>query len=446
MTKTAKDSHVGLTHPFVLGMFIAALTSPTAAAQSTRQVTFSKDVAPILQRSCVTCHRAGQMAPMSLETYEEVRPWGGAIKRRVATREMPPWHIDRNIGIQKFKDDPSLSDDEIGTIVRWVDSGAPKGDPSDMPPPRKFAEASAWQIGEPDLVIRFPAYTVPAAGPDLFGNLYAEIPIEEDRYIKAVQTRPVGLGSRKVVHHALSYAVDGDQTTTGGDDGSADAGQFLVEYASGKNGEIYPENSGVLLPADKKAMVSYHLHSIGEETKTEIELGFVFYPKGTVPKHIRWSQVTASSQELDIPAGTVVRRDTYKKFYKAARLTAYQPHMHIRGKAQCLELIYPNATTEVVNCVQFNYNWHLVYNYADDSAPLIPAGTILHIISWHDNSESNRSNPDASNWVGYGQRTIDEMGFAWIGWYDLTDDEYAQELETRKKVRQEAARSSGQQH
>jgi hypothetical protein len=437
-------------HPVVSATIGAVLMLPSAAAaQERRPVTFTKDVAPILQRSCVGCHRPGEMAPMSLQTYEQVRPWARAIRTRVAAREMPPWHIDRTIGIQKFKDDPSLSDEEIATIVQWVESGAARGNPADMPPERQFADASQWQIGEPDVIIRYPAYTVPVAGPDLFGNLYADIPITEDRYIKAIQTRPATPGARKVVHHALSYAVDDPSVQATGDDGApVDGGHFLVEYASGKNGEIYPEGSGVLLQAGKKAMVSYHFHSMGEETKAEIELGIVLYPKGYKPKHIRWSkQLAHPTTDLDIPAGAIARVDGYTVLHKAARITAFQPHMHIRGKRQCLELIYPtagsSARTEVVSCANFNYNWHLVYNYADDAAPIVPAGTILHSISWHDNSSANRFNPDSRNWVGDGQRTIDEMGFFWIGWYDLTDEEYKQELAKRKAL-QASAPTQGQ--
>ena len=286
-----------------------------------------------------------------------------------------------------------------------------------------------------------------AAGPDLFGSLYAPSGLAEDRYIKAIQTRPVGAGTRKVVHHALTFAVEPDASTqSNGDDSISDGGQFLVEYASGKNSEVYPEDSGVLLQADRKLMVDYHLHSVGEEVKAEIEVGMVFYPKGFVPKHVRWSkQIAQPTTPLDIPAGGLVRRDGYQKFYKAARITAFQPHMHIRGKAQCLELIYPNASTEVVSCAHFNYNWHLTYNYADEVAPLIPAGTILHVISWHDNSAANRFNPDPRNWVGDGQRTIDEMGFSWIGWYDLSDAEYKQEWEARKALQPKKNTATGQQ-
>jgi hypothetical protein len=425
---------------------------PAAAFGQTSQVTFTKDVAPILQRSCVTCHRPGEVAPMSLVTYEDVRPWARAIKTRVTAREMPPWHIDRNIGLQQFKDDPSLTDDEIALIGKWVDGGAVRGNPADMPAQRQFADSRQWQIGKPDIVIKYPSYKVPAAGPDLFGNLYADIPITTDRYIKAIQTRPATAAARKVVHHALSFAVDDPNAVevNGDDSQGVDGGQFLVEYASGKNAEIYPNDTGVLLQAGKKAMVQYHLHSIGEETAADIELGIVLYPEGYTPKHIRWSkQLAQPTAPLDIPGGTIARVDGYTVLHHAARIIAFQPHMHIRGKRQCLELIYPtagsSARTEVINCANFNYNWHLTYNYKDEVQPLVPAGTILHTISWHDNSTANKYNPDPKNWVGDGQRTIDEMGFAWIGWYDLTEDEYKTALAERKEQQRKTANAQQQQ-
>ena len=409
----------------------------SAQAASPQEPTFASDVAPILYRSCVKCHRTGQIAPMSLITYQEVRPWARSIKNKVETRAMPPWHLDRRIGIQDFKNDPSLSDAEIATILRWVDSGAPQGNPADTPLPPIFADADAWQIGEPDLVVRFPAHTVPDAGPDIFGNLLADFDLDEDRYITSIQTRPIGDRSRQVVHHALSYAVEKN------DEGeSMGGGLFLVEYASGKQAEIYPPGSGLLLPAGSEARLSYHLHSIGEEIDAEVELGINFLPKGTVPEHIRYSKQLGGSQGqvigvIDVPAGEIARSDGYTRLNKAARITMFQPHMHMLGKYQCLELIYPSqpVKAEVVNCAHFDYNWHMNYNYADDVAPLVPAGTILHVTSWHDNSSANRGNVDPSNWVGSGQRTIDEMGFAWIGWYDMTDAEYEAELAAREEAR-----------
>jgi len=434
-------------------MLVATVSTAAAQKPADKAVTFSKDVAPILQKSCVSCHRPGEMAPMSLMTFEDARPWARAIKTRVASREMPPWHLDRSIGIQKFKDNPSLSDAEIATVVAWVDGGAAKGNPADMPPLRQFSDADQWQIGKPDLVVRYPAYKILASGPDKFGSLYTDMKLGKDRYIKAVQTRAVGEPSRKVVHHALTFSVPGDTTETqsNGDDSVSDGGgQFLVEYASGKNAEIYPEEAGLLLQAGSKLKLDYHFHSTGEDVDALVEVGFVFYPEGYTPKHVRWSkQLGQHVTDLDIPGGTIVRSDGYTLFQKAAKLTAFQPHMHIRGKYQCLELIYPTSgtpmKTEVVNCANFNYNWHLVYNYQDDAAPIVPAGTILHVISWHDNTPSNKFNPDPKNWVGDGGRTIDEMGFSWIGWYEMTDDEYKAEVAERKAKAQKTTRPTGQQ-
>jgi hypothetical protein len=434
----------------IAGVLLLPSIAGAQTSAATRQPTFTKDVAPILQRSCVSCHRPGEMAPMSLMTYEDARPWARSIKTRTTSREMPPFHIDKSIGITSFKNDPSLTDDEIAMIGRWVDAGAPRGNPADMPPPRQFADTSAWQF-TPDIVVKFPAYKVPAAGPDLYGNLYADVPITKDRYIQAIQTRAATAGSRKVVHHALTYAVDGDDKDVSGDDSAGvEGGDFLVEYASGKNAEVYTGDSGVLLSVGKKAMVSYHLHSVGEETDAYIEVAMKLFPAGYVPKHIRWSkQLAQATSEIDIPAGTVARIDGYVVMHKNARILSFQPHMHIRGKRQCLELIYPtggaSAKTEMINCSNFNYNWHLNYSYTDDAAPLVPAGTILHVITWHDNSQANRNNPDPKNWVGDGQRTIDEMGFAWIGWYDLSDEDYKAEVEARKAERQKKSTTTQQQ-
>ena len=413
-----------------------------ASAQTTapQEPTFAKDIAPIFYRSCVKCHRPDEIAPMSLINYQEVRPWARSIKNKVETRAMPPWHLDRRIGIQDFKNDPSLTDSEIATIVRWVDNGAPQGNPADTPTPPVFAAADSWQIGDPDVVVQFPDFTVPAAGPDIFGDLFAEFDLTEDRYITSIQTRAVGDQSRQVVHHALSYAVEQD------DDGeSMGGGIFLVEYASGKQAEIYPDGSGLLLPANSDARLSYHMHSIGEEVDAKVELGINFLPKGTVPDHIRYSKQLGGSQGqvigvLDIPAGEIARTDGYTRFNKAARITMFQPHMHMLGTYQCIEFIYPTqpVRAEVVNCARFDYNWHMNYNYTDDTTPLIPAGTILHVTTWHDNSEINRANLDPNNWVGSGQRTIDEMGFAWIGWHDMTDEEYETELAAREARRKRA--------
>jgi len=426
-----------------MATFLASLSA--FAQSSDQQITFSRDIMPILQENCQDCHRAQGIAPMPLMTYEEVRPWAPLIQLKVVERLMPPWHIDRTIGIQQFKNDRALSDEQVAMISAWVEAGAPEGNPADLPPPREFADATAWSIGEPDLVVSW-EYTVPASGPDLFGDIYSTDLIgkmTEGRYIKAIQTRAVDDASRRVVHHALSYASSDNDRTNPAED------QFLVEYASGKSAEIYPDNSGVLLPPDSEVRLSYHMHPVGVETNAKVELGIVFHPEGYEPEYRRWSKQLAQRQSLiDIPAGEVVRTDGYVYFHTNATITAFQPHMHGLGSYQCLELIYPSdgatAKTEVISCAHWDYNWHTIYNYDDDVAPMVPAGTVAHLISFFDNTASNPGNHDARNWTGDGGRTIDEMSFAWLGWYSMTDEQYVAELERRRTLMSGIASSSGE--
>ena len=370
----------------------AVVTLPTAAAA--QQVTFTKDVAPILQRSCVTCHRPGEMAPMSLMTYEEVRPWARAIKTRTTSARDAAVAHRQDIGIQKFKDDPSLTDEEIAKIAKWVDTGAPRGNPADMPALRQFAEHSEWQIGKPDIVINFPKYKVPAAGPDLFGNLYADIPIAEG---SLHQGDPDACRRPSVAQGRAPRAVlcrrRSDNEVSGDDSQGVDGGQFLVEYASGKNAEVYPEGSGVLLKAGKKAMVSYHLHSIGEEIDAEIELGIKLYPEGLrAEAHplVAAARAADHADSTSRPApwreSTATRSSTSRRASSRSSRTCTSAANAAVSRVDLSDVGHRRTTTEVINCANFNYNWHLTYNYADDAQPLVPAGTILHTITWHDNS------------------------------------------------------------
>src|SRR6266699_266542 len=303
---------------------IAAMGATAQTAPTQAQVTFTKDVAPIFYRSCVRCHRPDEIAPMSLLTYTDARPWARSIKQRVSRREMPPWFLDKTIGIQKYKNDPSLSDEEIATIVKWVDTGAPQGNPADMPTMPALDDISTWRIGTHDLIVKYPAFKMPAAGPDLYGNLTAPFGTTEDRYIKAIQSRVVDINSRKIVHHALSFAVDPGEDGDAGDDAGGGSGQFLTEYASGKNATFYDPDAGLLLRAGQNARLSYHFHSIGERADANVELGVVFYPKGFVPRHVQWSKQLGqeAAPDLDIPANSIVRRDGYTRLNSAAHITA----------------------------------------------------------------------------------------------------------------------------
>src|SRR5262245_60731722 len=175
------------------------------------EVTYAKNVAPIIQKKCQVCHQPGSIAPMSLLTYDDVRGYAGEIKDRVTAREMPPWHIDKTIGIQAFKNDRSLSDQEIQTIAKWVDAGAPRGDAKDEPPAVKFADPNAWQLegsfGKPDLVIRTTPYTMAANTQDKWYRPTVETGVTEPRWVRAIEVKPARAESRKVVHHALAYLI-----------------------------------------------------------------------------------------------------------------------------------------------------------------------------------------------------------------------------------------------
>ena len=232
MVMTGNNTHSRSAAPGWLAALVAMLVSPVSAAgqNATDAVTFTKDIAPILQRSCQNCHRPGSVAPMSLITYQDVRPWARAIKNRTALRDqpgvMPPWYIERNIGIQQFKDDPSLSEEEIAKVARWVDNGAPQGDPADMPTPRAFIDVDEWEIGEPDLIVSSDPVEVPALAPDWWGNI-GTIPLglTEDRYVAALEYRERStsesapardtVGGLFVIHHAIPIIVDEDGDQVG---------------------------------------------------------------------------------------------------------------------------------------------------------------------------------------------------------------------------------------
>ena len=420
---------------FVLGC--GATTAALAADQvaPAGEVTFSRDVAPILQRSCQNCHRPGSIAPMSLLTYKDARPWARSIQAKVVLRLMPPWHIDRNVGINRFKDDPSLTDAEIAIISKWVDEGAPEGKPTDMPPPRQFSDLDKWHIGKPDLIITMPKpYNLKANGQDEYYDIDVDPGFGEDLYVQAVETKP-DLGFQ-VVHHADTNLIEDPENDP--------VGLFLNEYAVGKNADIFPPNAGRLIRAGSKIHFNLHLNPYGTVTPVRVSLGLKLYPKGVVPKYVAFTQHMGDVTELDIPAGQVVRSDGYFRLPKPAVLTAFQPHFHTRGKAQCMEAIFPDvridsarpgpARSETLSCVSNNqFGWSLTYPYADDAAPLLPAGTIIHVSTWHDNSDNNRFNPDPKNWVGYGQRTVDEMSFAWVSLYYLDENDYRQRLQARQR-------------
>jgi hypothetical protein len=406
--------------PATIALFAASLQA---------EVTFTKDVAPILQARCQSCHRPDTFAPMSLLTYEEARPWAKSIRQKVVAREMPPWYIDKNVGVRHFKNDVSLTDHEIAIITQWVDGGALRGDPKDMPVARKFDDSDQWHI-KPDLVVTLPKdVLVLGKAADRWIDVVADTGLTEDRYIQAIEVKPIK-GFRAVHHVTTSMKNDDDAV-----DGDNVQGTFLNEYALGKNADIFPEGAGRLIKAGTKINFNLHLHAIGQDTPINVALGLKLYPKGFSPKFNETTEKIGDPKDLDLPANTdSVRFDAYNTLTKPARMLSFQPHMHNRGKASCMEAIYPGGhKVEMLSCVShYQFAWHLVYLYDDDYQPLLPAGTVLHLTSWYDNSTGNKFNPDSDNTITYGQRTIDEMGGAWVSYYNLTEQEYKQQVAARK--------------
>jgi len=429
---------------------LLALPCPAVAADAA-PVTFAKNVAPIFQDKCEACHRPNSIAPMSLVTYEEARPWARAIKTRVASRQMPPWHIDRTVGIQHFENDRSLSDDEIDTIVRWVDAGAPSGNIKDMPRPRTWPDESAWgfaaELGQPDLVLKSPDYAMPAQAQDAWWKPVVDTGLTEPRWVRAIEIRPTTLKGRRITHHAVARLKQDDGNdisrpasfvTSRPVDDTEDVGPGLfMEWAVGKQGEMMRPNTGKLMLPGSKIVWDIHYHAVGEAITGAAELAIYFYPKGQEPKYRTvlgqfHAIAGGSKQNLDIAPNSVSVHQGFVVMKQAGRIENFQPHMHLRGKAMSMEAILPNGTTQMLSHANFEFNWHVNYIYANDAAPILPKGTILRITAWHDNTAANKANPDPNQWVGWGERTVDEMAHAWVNITYMSDADYRTEIAKRQ--------------
>ncbi|MCY4598821.1 MAG: hypothetical protein OXF27_02745 [Acidobacteria bacterium] len=437
-----------------VGLILAA--APAAAAERESDVTFTRDVAPIMQRSCEKCHRPRGGAPMALISYQDVRPWARSIKNRTQSREMPPWFIDKNIGIQHYKDDPSLSDAEIATIAAWVDNGAPRGNPEDLPPPTVWP-VDGWTYGTPDLIVPSPEGTVEADAADWFGE-WGHTPsgLTEDRYVKAIEVKEVRLHEEQaevdddgraalglfVVHHAVLTAESPEDTG-----GPANCGrrtfcgerdnEFTLVHELGQNATVYPDDVGVLLPAGSVITFnSMHLHSIGREVSARLDVGFTLHPKDYEPKYnlglTSLGRATQYDYEFDIPAeDDNVMRDGFHRLDQPTKMLTFEPHLHSSGKRMCFEALYPNNAREMLSCADYDHNWAKVYVFEDDVAPLLPAGTVVRVMSWYNNSETNKNVVDPRNWKGWGNRSIDDMMSGITRMVHMTQEQFDAEIAAR---------------
>jgi len=447
---------VAVTCMGTLGLVLAAAVPTMTAGANSQPVTFSKDIAPIFQNKCQECHQPNSIAPMSLITYEDARPWARAIRQRVITRQMPPWHIDQHVGVVDFKNDMSLTQEQIDTIVRWADEGAVQGDPKDLPRPKPLITTNEWQgvrdgFGPPDIVVKSSEYTMPAQHQDVWYRPMSDLPLTEPRWAKMVEIRPTNLKGRRIVHHSIAYLVlngDTEAVSTGtangfgvgtdriGLDDIVNRRPQLMEWAIGKGYDLFREGTGKLLVPGEKISWDQHLHAVGEEITAGSEIGIWLYPKGQEPKkrsYLIGFTGLRKREFLDIPPNSVSHTEGFTVLKENTLITNFQPHFHLRGKAMQVEAILPNGTNQIVSYVgNFNFNWMTNYIYDDDAAPVFPKGTIIHVSAWYDNTRANPFNPDPDQWVGYGDRTVDEMAHAWMNVVYLTDEEYQALLAERK--------------
>ena len=458
-----------LTLPLLVSVALLALAfgaNVGASSPVKREVTFNKDVAPIFNKACVECHRAGEAAPMSLLTYKEARGWAKSIREKVITREMPPWHADPKHG--DFKNDRRLTQEQVDTITAWVDQGAKEGNPKDLPAAPQFADG--WNIGKPDVVLSMAEeFTLEAEGPDEYQYFEIETNFKEDKYIQMAEARP---GNRKIVHHIIAFIQppqkggapqrkftkeeiekmrgemekqaifrregflmrmkpgipvydDGCAQPHGGNSERLDGrvredtemGQLLCGYAPGMNAAILEPGTVKKIPAGSKIIFQLHYSKAsGKVEKDRSMVGLVFARKTpekqsiTRPVSNQWFEIPAGADNHKVTACWTTKDDIH--------INTVMPHMHLRGKAMEVKAFYPDGRSEVLLWVpNYSFSWQTVYYLKKPAAA--PKGTKIVVTGYFDNSSKNKYNPNPSTPVRFGEPTYDDM---MIGWIDYTID------------------------
>jgi hypothetical protein len=401
-----------------------------AASKASPKVTFNQDVLPVLQERCQNCHRAGEVAPMPLLSYEETRPWASAIKEAVLLKRMPPWFADPHAS-KTFSNDRSLSKQEIETIVAWVDAGAPEGDSEARPEAVAFVDG--WNIGEPDVSFEMQQeFAVPAEGVIDYQYLVIPTGFTEDKWVERAEIRP---GNRAVLHHVIVFVRPPDSTYMGeakpGEffvPGSYDERKqkqkqkqkrndkrdFLIGFAPGTVPEELEPGQAKLIPAGSDFVLQLHYTPNGKATTDKSYFGLVFAEQ---PPRERVVTMAVSTEDFVIPPGAPNHRvDAEMKVKNDMTLTALLPHMHLRGKAFEYRVIFPDGRKETLLSVpRYDFNWQLSY-YLEE--PLfLPKGAKLECTAWYDNSPNNPANPDPAKEVRYGDQSWEEMMF---GFFDAS--------------------------
>lgn len=403
-----------------LGLTSLYLSAAFAVSAATPPITYYKDALPVIQKNCQGCHRPGEPAPMAFLTYEGTRPWAKAMKQAVLRKSMPPWFADPHVG--KFTNDRSMSEADVKTLVSWVDSGAPAGNPSDAPAPLTFAEG--WSIGKPDLVVEIPeAIPVPASGTIEYTYVIVPTGLTEDKWIQMAEARP---DQRAQVHHIIAFVRQPGNKwfreypvgkpfipKKGGEMGM---GEFLTGYAPGSPPEVLRPGQAKLIKAGAELVFQMHYTANGKATADRSRFGLVF---STGPVKQRVLTLAASDHKFVIPPGAPNHRvDGAITLHKPSELISLLPHMHLRGKAMEISAVYPTGEREKLLWVpNYDFNWQLWYQLPQGK--ILPAGTRIEATGYFDNSPNNKANPDPTQAVRYGDQSWEEMMF---GFFDVAID------------------------
>jgi hypothetical protein len=393
----------------VVGAYPLAIKGQDVAA---REVTFTRDVAPIVFENCAYCHRPGEVAPFSLLSYKDARPWARSMKQQVSLRHMPPWNADAHYG--DFRNPRVLNDKQIATIVAWADGGAKEGDPADLPPVPHFADG--WQIGTPDLVVTMPEpVKIPASGTIPYATYPANYTFEKDTWIQAIEVRP---GNRAVVHHAVAQAnLPSDSPNIGG--------QSLHLYSPGLEAITGRDGYGMFVPKGTTISFQMHYNAIGRETTDQSKIGFRF---ATSPVHTQVNTTIIANTSLSIPP-MLQHHEAIAAFQfpTEARIHGLRPHMHLRARLGTASLITPDGVRRVLLHVpRWDDSWQNYYVLAKPAR--VAKGSIVEYLADYDNSSANALNPDPTVQVNWGQQVWDEMHSVYMTWtainpQNVNDDE-----------------------
>jgi hypothetical protein len=414
----------------VKNVALAFIAFALGASAADTVPTFSRDVAPILYKNCATCHRPGEIAPMSLLTYEQARPWAKSIKEKVALGQMPPWHATQARGI--FSNDRRLTDAEKDTLIRWASNGAPQGDPKDLPSLPKFTDG--WEIGQPDQVFTMEkAYEVPTSG--TIDYQYVKIPtnLSEDKWIQAIEVRP---GARRAVHHVLVFSKEPGVTprpaafavtipkplaSQPGDDPdhakpaqNQSPGVLIATTAPGTNAMTFAPGRAMRIRAGSTLVLQLHYTAYGTAASDQTSVG-VIYANEAPRQEIRASAFMNATLKLP-PGSADTQVDSAIQFLEDSHITAIFPHTHLRGKSWEYHMVYPDGRSEVVLTVpKYDFNWQTYYVLREPLAA--PKGSRLEAFAHYDNSAENKWNPDPTLEVSWGEQTWQEMQYSGITYF-----------------------------